>query len=436
MKPIGIRRETKNRWERRVPLTPEVVAGLVKEGVPVLVEPSEIRIFPDGEYAKAGATLTKNLSPCGVVFGVKEIPEDRFLEGQGYVFFSHTIKGQSYNMAMLRRMMDLRCHLIDYERIVDEKGRRLVLFGYHAGLSGMIETLRAVGLRLKADGFDTPLAGIKQPREYDSLGEAKKAIAAAGERIRAGEWPGELRPYVIGFAGYGNVSRGAQEIFELLRPSEVKPAGLAAAYSAPPAAAGPFVKVVFYEKDMVVPLKEGAEFALQDYYDHPENYRGIFERYLPHLSVLVSAIFWTDRYPRLVTKKWLKEAWASGAPRLRVIGDIACDLDGAIECTYLATEPGTPNYVYEPAADRHVDGVVGEGPVIMAVDILPAELPREASEAFSEALAPFVRSIAEADFGADPRELDIPGPIRNALIVHRGELTEEYHYLTDHVGRE
>lgn len=435
MKPIGIRRETKSRWERRVPLTPEVVARLVKEGVPVLVEPSEIRVYPDGEFAEAGATVTEDLSPCGTVFGVKEIPEDRFLEGQGYVFFSHTIKGQSYNMAMLRKMMELRCHLIDYERIIDEKGRRLVLFGYHAGLSGMIETLRAVGLRLKEDGFDTPLAGIKQPWEYASLGDAKKAIAAAGERIAAGEWPEEHRPFVVGFAGYGNVSRGAQEIFALLNPSEVKPAGLHAVHDAPPAAAGPFVQVVFYEKDMVVPAREGAEFALQDYYDHPERYRGVFEDYLPHLSALVSAIYWTERYPRLVTKKWLKEAWGAGEPRLRVIGDITCDLDGAVECTYKATEPGAPNYVYEPAGDRHVEGVAGRGPVIMAVDILPSELPREASETFSEALTPFVRSIAEADFGAAPGELDLPDAIRKALIVHRGELTEEYRYLADHVGR-
>ena len=63
------------------------------------------------------------------------------------MFFSHTIKGQKYNMSMLKKMMDLGCNLIDYEKIVDERGLRLVLSGWYDGLAGMVDTLWALGLR-------------------------------------------------------------------------------------------------------------------------------------------------------------------------------------------------------------------------------------------------------------------------------------------------
>ncbi len=435
MSRIGIRREDKSVWERRTPITPEAVGKLVREGIPITVQPSESRIFPDDDFRRAGATLSEDLSACSVIFGVKEVPPDLFLEGKAYVFFSHTIKAQSYNMGMLREMMDRKCHLIDYEKIVDDEGRRLVLFGYYAGLSGMIETLRAVGARLKWEGIETPLAAIRQPREYDSLGDAKSAIAEAGRKINAGDWPRELNPFVVGSAGYGNVSRGAQEIYALLEPREAAPADLETTGAAAPGMS-PFVQTVFYEKDMAVPVDADRSFDLQEYYDKPELYRGDFERYLPHMDALVTAIYWEDRYPRLVTRDWLKRAWAKGKPRLRVIGDITCDIDGAVECTYKATEPGAPDYVYEPLKERHLDGVEGEGPVIMAVDILPAELPRDASYAFSEALMPLIPGIAAADFAADPDDLKIPGPIRKALIVYQGELTEDFRYLTGPAGRE
>ncbi len=132
-KALGIRREDKNIWERRVPVTPEQVERLVRDhGVEVVVQPSTLRAFPDATYGEAGARLREDLSECGVIAGVKEMPMDVFQPGKAYLFFSHTVKGQPYNMPMLRRMMERGCHLIDYERIVDASGRRLVLFGRFA----------------------------------------------------------------------------------------------------------------------------------------------------------------------------------------------------------------------------------------------------------------------------------------------------------------
>lgn len=435
MKPIGIRREDKSRWERRTPITPPAVAELVLGGIPVRVQPSDTRIFTNDEFLRAGAVIDEDLSPCSVVFGVKEVPPKCFLPHLGYSIFAHVIKGQSHNMPMLRRMMELGCHLIDYEKITDAEGRRLVLFGHHAGLAGMIETLRTLGLRMKWEGHDTPLLSIRSPYAYDSSEEAERAIAEAGRRIAGGDWPREWNPLVVGFAGYGHVSQGAQHVYAALFPREIEPADLTRVHEAPPER-NPFVKVVFREEHMAEPAAPGAPFDLQEYYREPSKYRGTFERHLPFLSVLVNAIYWEEKYPRLVTLDYLEKTWSGGRPRLRVIGDISCDIGGSVQCTHKATEPDEPAYVYEPARKRFVDGAEGEGPAIVAVDFLPAELPRDASISFTKALGPFLSPLARADFSRDFMDVDLPEPIQRAVILHKGRLTENYRYLASYVGRE
>jgi alpha-aminoadipic semialdehyde synthase len=117
---VGIRREDKSPWEARIPLVPEHVRALTSGGVPIHVQPSGQRVVGEAELRAAGAEVTEDLSGCGVILGVKEIPLEVFERRKTYVFFSHTIKGQAYNMPMLRRMMELECSLIDYERIVDD----------------------------------------------------------------------------------------------------------------------------------------------------------------------------------------------------------------------------------------------------------------------------------------------------------------------------
>jgi alpha-aminoadipic semialdehyde synthase len=224
---IGIRREDKNQWERRTPLTPAHVAALVRQhAVTLHVQPSPIRAFPDAEYAAAGARVTEDLAQVDVLLAVKEVPVELLRPGKTYVFFSHTIKGQAYNMPLLRRLLDLGCQLIDYERVVDERRKRLLFFGEHAGMAGMIDTLRALGGRLLWEGHATPLADVRPTYEYGSLPGAETALRAIGERIRAEGWPAGLAPLVVGIAGYGNVSRGAQAILDLLPVREITPAEL------------------------------------------------------------------------------------------------------------------------------------------------------------------------------------------------------------------
>ena len=431
---IGIRREDKSIWERRVPIIPDGARVLIAQhGLDVLVQPSETRIFDDREFAQVGARIADDLSSCPVVFGVKEMPLATFQPGHTYVFFAHVIKGQPHNMPMLRQLMDLGCQLIDYEKVTDEPGRRLVFFGRYAGLAGMIDTLWALGRRLDWEGIANPLSSLRQTHEYATLAEAEEAVSAAGDQIAQEGLPRTITPLIFGFAGYGNVFRGANQIIELLPVEEIEPheVGRVATSSA---ARDVVYKVVFREEHTVEPVLPDGRFELQDYYDHPEGYRSRFGSYLPHLSLLVNCVYWETRYPRLVTKADVGALYGTGQPRLRVIGDISCDIEGAIECTIRSTDPGAPVYVYDVGTGSALEGVAGDGPVIMAVDILPSELPQEASVYFSGVLADYVPVIAMADYSAPFDEVDLPPEIKRALIVHKGELTPAYRFLQQYLS--
>ena len=142
---VGIRHEDKYKMERRSPLTPKHVEYLIKhKNIDFIIQSSEKRVFHDDEYKKAGAKVCSDLDKCSIIFGVKEMPEEFFQPDKTYIFFSHVIKGQSYNMPMLRKMMELKCNLIDYEKVVDEQNKRLIFFGKYAGLAGMIDSLWAM----------------------------------------------------------------------------------------------------------------------------------------------------------------------------------------------------------------------------------------------------------------------------------------------------
>ena len=426
---VGIRREDMYTWERRAPLVPGDLAELAStRGYEFVVQSSDKRAFTDAEYRDAGIAIFDSLENCPLIIGLKEVPVDVLEAGKAYVYFSHVIKGQPANMPMLQRALDLGCTILDYEKIADEEGRRLIFFGNYAGLAGAINTLWALGTRLAWEGIETPLAEIRQASTYADLAEAKAAIAAAGERIAEEGLPKEISPFVIGVAGYGNVSKGAQEILELLPITEATPAALLAG-ALESESGRPMVKVVFREEDTVLPLVDGKPFELQEYYDHPERYRAAFSRYLPRMHALLNCIYWEPRYPRLVTKEDIRTLYGGGQPALRAIGDISCDVEGAVEVTVKATEPDDPIYVIDPETLDISPGVEGHGPVMMTVDILPTELPRESSAYFSHILKGFVPAIASADYTVGFASLDLPPELKRAVICHRGELTPDYRYI-------
>jgi len=433
---IGIRREDINRWEKRVPLIPSHARELEDtQPVEFRVQPSTIRVFTDADYRVAGLAVEEGLSPCPIVLALKEIPLELIERGKTYLFFSHTAKGQSQNMPMLKKMRDLGCTIIDYEKMVDEKGRRVLYFGNYAGHAGMIDTLWTLGRRLEAEGIRNPFSLIQPTHCYKSLVEAKEAVGRLAWKLVQDGPPAGLGPVVFGFFGYGHVSQGAQEVFDILPVETVRPADIPKLFEDQGRTHRSLYKAVFHEQDMVRPVDPDRPFELQDFYRDPQKYRAVTESFVPYLTVLVNGIYWTPKFPKYVTKAFLKTLYAPGQnPRLRVIGDITCDINGSIESTVQPTDSENPVYVYDPARDEAAFGVSGPGPAVLAVYNLPAELPLESSTYFSGKLKEYVPALLQARFDRPFAECGLPDVLRRAVILYRGELAPDYAYLSQDIG--
>jgi len=418
---LGIRKEIKNKWERRVTLTPTAVKELKDNfGIKTLFQLSEKRIFDDQDYIDAGAEAREILDEAEIILAVKEIPIKHILENKIYLFFSHTIKGQPYNMPLLQTLIDKKCTLIDYEPIKDENDRRLVFFGRHAGYAGMVNGLFTLGRRLKSLGIPNRFEQIKQAKDYPNLDAAKDVIKELGSEIKL---PERINPLVIGITGYGNVSIGAQKILDLLPVTKIEPNDLLANELEK----NKIYKVVFKEEDLVEKV-DGGNFDLEEYYNEPEKYQSKFEQYLPKINLLVNAIYWEEKYPRLVTKEFTSK---NKLINLIAIADLSCDINGSIEMTEKATPSDNPVFIYNPQTDSIKDGFNGDGIALMTVDNLPAEIPVESSEWFSKSLMPLVPKLFEADYSKSFEELDLSPELKNACVVFKGELTPNYKYLKE-----
>ncbi len=430
-KVIGIRREDKNKWERRVPLVPQDIQMLNEQfDIATIVQPSDIRVFNDDAYRHASARVDEEMASASAIFAVKEIPIHLLERGKTYIFFSHTIKGQPYNMEMLQRLMDLECNLIDYERMSDDNNARLITFSVYAGRAGMIETLYAFSQKMALKGMHTPLENIQQAYQYNSESEAMKAIETIGREISANGLPEFIHPLTIGLSGYGNVSKGAQDILDLLPIKTIEPSQFKKGLRRQALDNTFIYKTVFTEADMVQPID--GPFDLQDYYQNPTNYTSKFSRYLSQLKILVNCVYWTEQYPRLVTRQDLADlAIGKDVSGLQVIGDISCDINGSIEITKSATKPDNAFYTYFSDTDTFRDGIAANGTTVMAIDNLPCEFPAEASTSFSAELKKYVNAVVAADFSQAFPDLDLPKAIKKAVILHNGALTPDYQYMAE-----
>jgi alpha-aminoadipic semialdehyde synthase len=409
---IGVRREDKNEWERRAPLTPDHVAELVRHhGLAVTVESCRRRVFPDADYAAAGARIAERADDCRLVLGIKEILPSRIRHGVAYLFFSHTIKAQPQNMPMLGVFLERGATLLDYELIVDGGGRRLVFFGRHAGYAGMIDALWALGRSFAADGHVTPFAQVRLAHEYASLDEATHHLSRIGEQIRHEGVVPSLRPMVLGFTGSGNVTHGALEVFERLPTVELAPEELEPAL-ADPALSHHAVYGVRFRRD--------------------QRLRGLAP-WLPYLTALVHGAFWGPGQPRVVTREDLQALWSGPRPRLRLLADLSCDLDGGLASTVRIGDPGDPLYEYDPAAHAARPALTGRGPLVLAIDNLPCQLPAESSQHFGDALIRFLPALARAQFHAGERDRALPPELAGSIVVLAGSLEPRHAWLASHI---
>jgi len=430
MKSLLLRGEDKNRWERRTALVPEdLKAILEKTGTRAFVESSPKRIFTESQYRQAGAKICDSMAPGEVIFGIKEIPEEKILDARIYLFFSHTIKGQPANMGLLRKIIDSGSTLIDYERIVAKDGRRIVFFGRYAGDAGAIDILSLLGEHWASRGLVTPLADIKRAHEYASVAAARAHIKEVGGAIRREGFPGELAPFTVGILGYGNVSQGSQQILDCLPTQRVAPGEIAPRLEGGQLDAHTVYVTVFKEEDLVASTS-GSAFSLEEYFQHPECYASVFDAYLPYYTILINAVYWESRYPRFVTWEGLEALYRDApSPKLQGIADITCDTHGSVECNVRSTDTDMPAYQVDPLTRKVADGHTGDGIVLLAVDNLPCELPHDASTFFSGQLAPLVPGILGADYSQPLKESGLAPEVQNAVVVYNGRLTPDYAYL-------
>jgi alpha-aminoadipic semialdehyde synthase len=369
------------------------------------------------------------MGPGQVIFGVKEIPEEKILPGKAYVFFSHTVKGQKAGRPLLKKIIQSGSTLIDYEKITDDQNRRLIYFGRFAGDAGAIDILSLMGEYWNHHGLATPLTDIRRAHQYPTSAAAKAHIRAVGQIIRLNGLPTELSPLSIGILGYGNVSSGAQQVFDCLPNRHIAPADLPGLVQAGQSDSKTVYICIFKEKD-IVRAKNGDPFDLQDYYRHPERYESIFAQYLPFLTLLVNAVYWEARYPRFVTWQDLKQLFQAYAkPKLSGIADITCDTHGSMECNMRATDSSKPAYLCDPLTGTTTDGHLGDGIVLLAVDNLPCELPYDASTFFSHQLKPMAVNIVAANFDLPLEDSGLCPEVRKAVIIYQGQLTPSYEYL-------
>jgi alpha-aminoadipic semialdehyde synthase len=431
LKTLLIRAEDKNRWERRAPIVPQDLRKIIDEtGAGVFVEKSEKRFFGEDQYGAAGADSCAGMANGDVILGVKEIPVEKILDNKTYVFFSHTVKGQKDNMPLLQRIIDSGSTLIDYERITDAKGRRLIYFGPYAGHAGAIDLLSLMGEHWAEKGLDTPFVEVRRAHQYESVKAACEHLDEIGNRIQKNGLPRQLSPLTISILGYGNVSGGAQQIFDCLPAERIAADAINDWLGQDQGNRHAVYLTIFKERDLVRPKANGAVFNLQEYYNHPERYESRFDRFLPSFTLLANAVYWEKRYPRFVTWAGLKRlAQSTPTPKLSGIADITCDIRGSIECNVKSTDSDMPAYRVDPTAGTIEDGHLGEGIVLLAVDNLPCELPQDSSSFFSNRFRPFVPGLLAADYNSSLDASGLPPEVKRAIIVYNGRLTGDYEYL-------
>lgn len=442
---LGIRREDKNRWERRAPVAPEHVKKLVESGVKVLVQPSTLRTYPDSLYKLAGAVIEEDLSSANTIISVKEVPVELLMKDKTYIFFSHTIKAQQGNMPMLDDILRKNIRLIDYELITDEKGKRLVRFGKFAGYAGMIDTLHALGDRLLALGHSTPFLHLGLSYCYSSLDTAKEAVKAMGEEIANFGIPDDLVPMTFTFTSEGNVSQGAQEVFKLLPHKMLTPDEMVHLVKNKHEASKYIVYGTVVKAEDYVELKSESKsetkskFNKEQYYSHPELYNSVFyEKFADSISVIMNCAYWDYRFPRMITIDQMEELVEQKRSRLIAVGDISCDKRGSLEFLVKTTSIDQPLFIYNPTNGDVYDNSTSHdwmyqpGILFCAVDNFPTEFPKEATIYFGDNLLPFLESIAKSDFSKPYAEqTDLPQEIHKAVIACHGQLTPKYQYIFD-----
>ncbi len=401
---IALIRERKNPPDRRVVLTPAQAKEL-KDKYPqleIVVESSPHRAYSDDEYRAAGIPVVDDVSDADVLLGVKEVPVDALIPNKKYFFFSHTIKKQPHNRKLLRAILDKHIELYDHETLTDKNGNRLVAFGYYAGVVGAYNAIRTYGLK----------SGLFRLPKAVELHDKQELIKKLRE-----VYP-KLPPVKIVLTGKGRVGTGAKEMLDAMGIREVSPdAFLGKEFDEPV-----YTQI---DVDSYNVHKEGKPFDFQEFFTHPERFEGDFGKFTKAADIYIAGHYYGQGAPYILTREHLM------APdnRIRTVADISCDIGGPVATTIRASTIDEPIYGYDPQTGTETDWQKPEAIAVMAVDNLPNEIARDASEGFGRQ---FVKHIIPALI-----EGDRDGILERARMTRDGKLTPRYAYLQDYVeGKE
>lgn len=445
---IGIRRENKNKWERRVALIPQDCKKLLQEGIRIIVQPSKLRCFTDKQYEDAGCEIKEDISEANMIIGVKEVPLDYLYPEKTYMYFSHTIKGQSANMPALKDILEKKIRLIDYECIKEANGlnpQRLVAFGRFAGLAGAIDFLQGMGEFLMSRKFFTPFIYTGLSYMFATLEDAKQSILNVGNLITQKHLPKEICPFVIGFTSNGRVSKGAQEIMKLLPHEFIDPDDLENLVDNKKNVRTDIVYLTVIEAKHMYRHKDSKSFDKDEFYKNPKNFESVFaDRFVPYLSILYHCMFWDVQYPKIITLDEAHELSIKKKFRMLGVCDITCDLKGSIELLQKFSTIENPFYTIDPLTniiEEDFNKMSDNAILYHAVDHLPAEMPIDASKHFSERLTPFIEKIFQSEYPSNylekAEEINkyLPPEIINACETWNGYLMPKYFYLYEELGK-
>ncbi len=396
---IGIIREGKTPPDHRTPLTPLQTRHINEtfSNIKVVCQTSEIRCYNDALYRDEGVDIVENLNECDIILGVKEIEFPDLLEGKTYLFFSHTIKEQAYNRKLLQEIIKKKIRLIDYETLTSTGGVRIIAFGRWAGIVGAYNGLYTYGKRYNA----YHLRRAHECLDYDDLKTEYSKV--------------KLPAIKIALTGGGRVSKGAMEVLNGLKIRKVTAAEYLERYFPEP------VYTQLNNRDYTT-HKEGIPFNLEEFFQHPENFENDFKKYTRETDLLIGAAFWNPSAPVLFSP----EDASQSDFKIKIIADITCDIEGSIPSTRRSSTIENPIYDFEPTQNKIAPPFSDEGNMsVMAVDNLPCELPRNASEDFGDQLIQNVIPHLVGD--------DSDGIIKRATIVNNGQLTDEFKYLTNYL---
>ena len=395
---FGILKERKNPPDRRVVFTPEELVRLQSEHpeATVKVERSDIRVFPDEDYQKLGRAVSEDISDCEVFFGVKEIPVDYLIPNKKYFFFSHTIKKQTHNRKLLQAILEKNIELYDHETIVDSDNKRLIGFGRYAGIVGAYNGFRAFGIKYEL--FTLPKA--------ETLNSKEDLIVRLRRQV--------LPNLKIVLTGRGKVGMGAKEILDGMKIKQVSVEDFLTKIYAQPVYTQ--VDVLDYNKRL-----DGQVLDNKDFYNNPQDYTSDFERFTKVADIFMAGHFHGNNAPDILTQEMLKATDC----KIKVVADISCDVDGPIACTIKASTIAEPFFGYLPGEHKEVPYTHPGSIMVMSVDNLPCELPKDASEGFGEM---FMTHVIPAFFNGDK-----DGILQRAKITENGKLTPRFSYLQDYV---